>query len=61
MLEEASALPDDVASLKEMVRALFAERDLAFEALKFKTLELEKLKMQLAQLRRRQFGQSSES
>ena len=60
MLDEAVTLPDDVASLQEMVRALFAERDLAFEALKFKTLELEKLKMQLAKLRRRQFGQSSE-
>src|SRR5437870_495454 len=39
---------------------LFAERNLAFEALKFKTLELEKLKMQLHKLRRQQFGRSSE-
>src|SRR5436853_7496390 len=60
MLDEAAALPEDIDRLREMVRALFAERNLAFEALKFKTLELEKLKMQLHKLRRQQFGRSSE-
>jgi transposase len=60
MVDEAAALPEDLERLQEMVRALFAERDLAYEALKLKTLEVEKLKMQLARLRRRQFGQSSE-
>src|SRR6266852_5722398 len=60
MLDEATALPEDADSLRGLVRALFAERNLAFEALKLKTLELDKLKMQLAKLRRLQFGQSSE-
>ena len=54
------ALPDDAESLKRLVRDLFAERDLACQALKIKTLELEKLKLQLAKLRRMQFGRSSE-
>jgi hypothetical protein len=60
MLDEAAALPDDAVSLRALVRALFAERNLAFEALKLKTLELEKMKAQLAKLRRLQFGRSSE-
>jgi transposase len=54
------ALPNDAESLKRLVRDLFAERDLAYEALKIKTLELEKLKLQLAKLQRLQFGRSSE-
>ena len=67
MVDEAAALPDDadglralVISLKAVARERSAERDLAYEALKLKTLELEKLKMQLAKLRRMQFGKSSE-
>ena len=52
MLDKTLALPDDVTSLQAMVRALFAERDLAFDALKLKTVELEKMKAQLAKLRR---------
>ena len=67
MVDEAATLPEDPGSLRElvislrgMVRERSAERDLAYAALKFKTLELEKLRMQLAQLRRKQFGQSSE-
>jgi transposase len=60
MVDEAAALPDDIDRLRELVRALFAERGLAYEALKIKTLEVEKLRMQLAKLRRMQFGQSSE-
>src|SRR5947209_14551832 len=67
MVDEAAPLPDDADGLRELVVSLrtvarerSAERDLAYEALKLKTLELEKLKMQLAKLRRMQFGQSSE-
>ena len=67
MVDEATALPDDadglrelVASLRAVARERGAERDLAYEALKLKTLEVEKLKMQLAKLRRTHFGQSSE-
>ena len=60
MLDEAAALPEDPGSLRELVRELSAARDLAYAALKFKTLEVEKLKMQLFRLRRMQFGQSSE-
>ena len=67
MVDEAAALPEDPGSLRElvislrgMVRERSAERDLAYAALKFKTLELEKLRMQLHKLRRMQFGQSSE-
>jgi transposase len=59
MVEEA-ALPDDVESLRRLVRERSAERDLACQALKIKTLELDKLKLQLARLRRMQFGRSSE-
>jgi len=67
MVDEAAALPDDadglralVISLRAVARERSAERDLAYEALKLKTLELEKLRMQLAKLRRMQFGKSSE-
>jgi transposase len=67
MLDEAAALPEDADGLRELVVSLRAvarersvERDLAYEALKLKTLEVEKLRMQLAKLRRMQFGQSSE-
>lgn len=62
-----TALPDDVESLR---RLLLAERQVAAEqaeelrqaraGLVEKTLELEKLKMQLAKLRRMSFGRSSE-
>jgi transposase len=67
MVDEAAALPEDPGSLRELVVSLreearerSAERDLAYEALKLKTLEVEKLRIQLAKLRRMQFGQSSE-
>ena len=67
MVDEAAPLPDDADGLRELVVSLravarerSAERDLAYEALKLKTLEVEKLKMQLQKLRRMQFGQSSE-
>ena len=60
MSQDAAELPDDVDSLKRLLRERSVERDLAYEALKIKTLEVEKLKMQLAKLRRMQFGRSSE-
>ena len=53
MIADLDALPDDVDSLKQLVTAAFA-------ALKSKTLEIEKLKVQLLRLRRMQFGRSSE-
>jgi len=60
MLDEAAGLPEDIDSLRELVRVRSAERDLAYAALKLKTLEFDKLKLQLFKLRRMQFGQSSE-
>jgi transposase len=60
MDNSSSILPGGSEDLRERVRELARERDLAYEALKVKTLEVEKLKMQLAKLRRMQFGQSSE-
>ena len=59
-LVDYDSIPDDVDSLRRLLRERSAERDLAYEALKIKTLEVEKLKMQLAKLRRMQFGRSSE-
>ena len=54
MLEEAHALPDDVAALKAMVLASRAE-------LRNRDLLIEKLKHQLAGLRRQRFGATSET
>jgi transposase len=56
----SSTLPEDPNGLRERVLALATERDRAYEALKAKTLEVEKLKLQLAKLRRLQFGRASE-
>ena len=61
MLEEAQALPDDVAALKAMVltsRAELAARD---AELRNRDLLIEKLKHQLAGLRRQRFGATSET
>ena len=61
MLEEAQALPDDVAALKAMVltsRAELAARD---AELRNRDLPIEKLKHQLAGLRRQRFGVGSET
>jgi hypothetical protein len=41
MVDEAATLPDDIESLRQLVRELFAERRLACEALKVKSLEVE--------------------
>jgi transposase len=60
-------LPDDVATLRRMLiteREAGAVREAELVAAKAglisKTLEIEKLKVQLARLRRQQFGRSSE-
>jgi hypothetical protein len=47
-------------SLRLLLRERSMERDLAYEALKIKRLEVERLKMRLAKLRRMQFDRSSE-
>ncbi|MBV8189151.1 MAG: transposase, partial [Alphaproteobacteria bacterium] len=60
MAEENGELPDDVESLRRLVRERSAERDLALDALKNKTLEIERLKLRLAKLQRMKFGPSSE-
>lgn len=64
---EDNQLPDDVATLRRMViaeRATRAEREeelaVAKAGLQAKTLEIEKLKVQIARLRRQRFGRSSE-
>ncbi|WP_413207754.1 IS66 family transposase [Rhodospirillum sp. A1_3_36] len=53
MLESPSDLPDDIASLRAIIAAQAAE-------LKDRTLEVERLKIQLARLKRMAFGRSSE-
>ena len=61
MLDEAESLPDDVAALKAMVltsRAELAARD---AELRNRDLLIEKLKHQLAGLRRQRFGVGSEA
>ncbi|MCP4381560.1 MAG: IS66 family transposase [Hyphomicrobiales bacterium] len=60
MVEEATNAAEDADSLRQLVRERSAERDLAYEALKIKTLEVEKLKLQVSLLRRQRFGRSSE-
>jgi transposase len=64
---DPASLPDDVAALRRLVAdqaaalaSTRAELDAAKSGLLAKTLELEKLKVQLARLRRMQFGRSSE-
>lgn len=60
-------LPDNVATLRQMLiaerearAAQAVEPDAAKAGLVSKTLEIETLKVQLARLRRQQFGRSSE-
>src|SRR6267143_1818589 len=64
---DAGALPDDVNTLRRMLvaeREAHAAREGELAAAKAglvtKTLEIEKLKIQIARLRRQQFGRSSE-
>lgn len=60
MTIDLESLPDDVESLKELVRAhraLLASRDSEAQLAR---LEIEKLRLELAKLRRMKFGRSSE-
>src|SRR3954447_4961556 len=53
-------LPADPAALRAFALACQGELKAAELAVQYKTLEIEKLKFQLAKLRRMQFGRSSE-
>ena len=61
MLEEAHSLPDDIAALKAMVLASRAELTARDAELRNRDLLIEKLKHQLAGLRRQRFGTASET
>lgn len=56
----SSQLPDDVEALRAIIAALAEELAAAKAGLTAKALEVEKLKVQLARLRRMTFGRSSE-
>jgi transposase len=53
-------LPSDLISLRAFALACQSELKAAELAVQFRTLEIEKLKFQIAKLRRMQFGRSSE-
>src|SRR2546423_1809022 len=53
-------LPDDPAALRAFARACYSELKAAETAVQLKALEIEKLRFQIAKLRRMQFGRSSE-
>ena len=55
-----AALPTDPAELRIFALACQSERKVAEISVQYKTLEIEKLKFQIAKLRRMQFGCSSE-
>lgn len=57
---ETASLPQDLAALQAFALALQAELKAVKAAAQLRSLEIEKLKIQLARLRRMQFGQSSE-
>ena len=61
MLEAAHSLPDDIAALKAMVLASRAELAARDAELHNRDLLIEKLKHQLAGLRRQRFGATSEA
>lgn len=61
MLDAAHTLPDDPARLKDMVAELASENQALSGELKSRDLLIEKLKHQLAGLRRHRFGTSSEA
>ncbi len=61
MLEEAHALPDDIAALKAMVLASRAELAARDAELRNRDLLIGKLRHQLAGLRRQRFGATSEA
>jgi aconitase B len=53
-------LPDDMVSLRAFALACQSEFKVAELSVEYKALEIEKLKLQIAKLRRMQFGRSSE-
>lgn len=53
-------LPDELDALRAFARACQGALKAAEAAVQFNALEIEKLKLQLAKLRRMQFGRSSE-
>ena len=55
-----AALPDDPAALRAFALACQNELKAAETAVQLKALEIEKLRFQIAKLRRMQFGRSSE-
>ncbi|PWR21529.1 hypothetical protein [Zavarzinia compransoris] len=57
---ETASLPQASAALQAFALALQAELKAVKAAARLRSLEMEKLKIQLARLRRMQFGQSSE-
>lgn len=59
-MRNASDLPDDIETLKALIVMRDAELVAAKAGLVVKTLEAEKLKLELARLKRMTFGQSSE-
>lgn len=59
-MTDTFVLPTDVPTLQRLVLAQQAELEAARTGVLLRTLEIEKLKMQLAQLRRERYGRSSE-
>jgi transposase len=59
-MHSAADLPDDIEALKQLIVTREAELAAAKAGLIAKTLEAEKLKFELARLKRMSFGQSSE-
>ena len=53
-------LPADMVSLRAFALACQSELKVAELSVQYKALEIEKLKLQIAKLRRMQFGRSSE-
>jgi len=53
-------IPDNPDAVKALLAAMQAKLAAAENAIKLTTLQIEKLKAQLARLRRMKFGQSSE-
>src|SRR5208337_2599895 len=59
-MPSAAGLPEDIERLQELIIAQAAELVAAKAGLLSKTLEIEKLKVQIARLKRLSFGSSSE-
>jgi transposase len=57
---DPTALPDDVETLRRLIAAEREELAAARASLLAKALEIETLKLQIARLRRQQYGRSSE-